>query len=67
MTHIYHYIDDACMYIRSNEHYIDFHSLLIMENISLVGHGITLAIDVERIKMPKREVNWVFLKINCKN
>jgi hypothetical protein len=22
---------------------------------------------VERIKMPKRGVNWAFLKINCKN
>jgi hypothetical protein len=24
-------------------------------------------IPIERIKMPKRGVNWAFLKINCKN
>jgi hypothetical protein len=24
-------------------------------------------IEIERIKMPKRGVNWAFLKVNCKN
>jgi hypothetical protein len=32
----------------------------------LVLHGVYY-IPAERIKMPKRGVNWAFLKINCKN
>jgi hypothetical protein len=34
---------------------------------TLEAVAAAVMVELERIKMPKRGVNWVFLKINCKN
>jgi hypothetical protein len=38
-----------------------------VKKISLLHLLIRSLLSDERIKMPKRGVNWAFLKINCKN